>query len=114
MSTKKSEVSKEEWARRKEEWKQKLKESGDNVSEKERHWRGLKAMQNEVRRKILQFIGYGTKKTEEIMNEIQLDEQETNYHLSIIEQAMFIERVEKGWRATPPGIGYLKNVEWVA
>ena len=107
------EPSQEELMKRRKEWERKLKESGKGLSAKEGHRLGLRALRHEVRHNVLKFIGYGLKTTEEIINEIQLDDQEVNYHLSILEQALQIEKTDAGWRATPPGMGYLKNVEWV-
>lgn len=109
---KKSGINREEWAKRKQEWLEKLKRTQKNISPTEDHKRGLRALQNVQRREILRFIGYDVKNFEDIKNEIKLDDSQIQFHLSMLEQALFIEKLNDKWRATPRGIGYLENVEW--
>jgi predicted transcriptional regulator len=97
----------------KEVWLKKLKEQGKLPDPKEDHSRGLRALQNTTRREILMYIGKDTKNTEEIKIDFNLEDSQANFHLSMLEQALFIEKTKTGWRLTPRGIGYLENVELV-
>ena len=109
---KKSGINREVLKKRKQEWLEKLKKTQKLISPTEDHKRGLRALQNVQRREILKFIGYDVKNFEDIKNKLKLDDSQIQFHLSMLEQALFIEKLNDTWRATPRGIGYLENVEW--
>ncbi len=96
---------------RKEKWLKNLEEKGKLHDPKEDHSRGLRALQNRVRREILVFIEKQVKNLEEIMSNFNLSESMATFHLSMLEQALFVEKVKNGWGLTPRGLGYLENVE---
>lgn len=82
-----------------------------DISKKELHSRGLKALQNQIRRKLLRCIGEETCSIEALKKEFDLDEKQLKYHLGMLEHSRVAEKVENGWKLTERGIGYLKNVE---
>jgi DNA-binding transcriptional ArsR family regulator len=95
----------------KEKWLKTLEKEGKLQNPKEDHSRGLRALQNSTRREILRFIGKQVKTIEEIVTHFNSDESTISFHLSMLEQALFIEKVNDRWGLTPRGIGYLENVE---
>ncbi|MCX6678266.1 MAG: winged helix-turn-helix domain-containing protein [Methanothrix sp.] len=77
----------------------------------EDHRFALEVLQLGLRRKMLRFIAGGMRSNEQIAKELDLGVTLAEYHLQMLEKALVIERAEGGWRATPTGLLYLKNVE---
>ena len=77
----------------------------------EGHRFALEVMQLGLRRQILKFISGGMKSREQIEREFHLRADQAEYHLSMLEKALVVERGEGGYRATPTGILYLEKVE---
>ncbi|MCJ7445459.1 MAG: hypothetical protein MUO26_13210 [Methanotrichaceae archaeon] len=68
-------------------------------------------LQLRVRRDIMKFIGMGIKTKMEIEKTFGLSEKVTGLHISLLEKAEMIERVDEGYRSTLIGTAYLKNFE---
>lgn len=73
------------------------------------HARDFRTMMNPVRRDIIKSIGCEAKTTEELGEELNLEEDQLTYHLSMVEQTMYIQSTKEGWKLTPRGIGFLNN-----
>lgn len=76
----------------------------------EDHKRGMQAMQNPIRRQIVKLLHKGMS-PDEMAREIDIDEQQVEYHLSMLEEALFVEQEGGRYMLTPRGEGYLKNVK---
>jgi len=77
----------------------------------EDHRFALEVLQLGLRRKILRFVGSGTRTKEEIVKEFCLRDEQAHYHLALLEKALVIEHIENCFSATPTGVLYLENVE---
>ncbi|TXT64318.1 MAG: putative Transcriptional regulator [Promethearchaeota archaeon] len=75
------------------------------------HSLAFRTMMSSTRRKILQYIGEEIKSTEEICENFNMDETQIKYHLSMLEQALYIIESPLGWKATPSGIGFILNTK---
>jgi len=104
-------MKKEDMQERKQKWLKKLEEEGKLTDPKEDHSRGLRALQNPTRREVLKFIGDNIVPFRKIKSHFNMDESSLRFHLTMLEQALYIEQVNNDWRLTPRGIGYLKIVE---
>ncbi len=104
MNNKKLEKSKSLWLK-------KLENEGKLLNPKEDHRRGLRALQNKTRRALLKYIGENIKEFEDIKIYFNLNDSEAKFHLSMLEYALFIERINSGYKLTLRGLGYLNNVE---
>jgi predicted transcriptional regulator len=80
-----------------------------NINHKEDHSRAYRTMMNQTRRKLLKFIGENTRTIEQIKTEFEEEQDQIDYHLSMLEQLFYIMSTESGWKATPRGIGFLYN-----
>lgn len=81
----------------------------EDMDHKEDHARAYRTLSNPIRREILEFIECEVKKFEEINEELDIEEDQLKYHLSMLEQLNFLMDTESGWKATPRGIGFLYN-----
>ena len=81
----------------------------ENMDHKLDHSRAYRTMMNQTRRILLKFIGENTRTTEQIKNEFKEAQNQIEYHLSMLEQLLYIMNTESGWKATPRGIGFLYN-----
>ena len=77
----------------------------------EGHRFALEVLQLAVRRDILKFIGEEIRSAEEVATEFDIDERRAAFHLAMLERALVIEPVTGGYRSTPTGLLYIKNVE---
>ncbi|KQC15763.1 MAG: hypothetical protein APR56_12365 [Methanosaeta sp. SDB] len=77
----------------------------------EEHRFALEVLQLRVRRDILKFIAGGVFSTEEIAEKFGIDEGQAAFHLAMLDKALVAEPVSGGYRSTPTGLLYLKNVE---
>ena len=77
----------------------------------EDHRFALEVLQLPLRRRILRYVAGGSKNRAQIEKEFKLNAAQAEYHLSMLEKALVIERVLEEFRATPTGILYLERVE---
>ena len=103
-------------ARRKNEWFEKLEREGKlTKNPTESHKFGLNVLQNTLRREILVFIGNERKSFEEIKDKFNLNNQMANFHLNMLEDAFYVEKMEEERKIfyilTLLGEVYLENVE---
>ena len=106
----------EEAAKRKEEWIAKMKREGKMKEDMtEDHKACLNALQNPVRRNILQALVGQRKTFEEIKTEFKITDYQANYNLNMLESTLCIEKEENEgvtyYVLTPRGEGYVENVE---
>ena len=80
-----------------------------NIDHKEDHSRAYRTMMNQTRRELLKFIGTNIRTFEEIENNFEEESNTLNYHLSMLEQLFYVMNTKTGWKATPRGIGFLRN-----
>lgn len=109
-------MNSDEIARRKKEWFEKLELEGKlTKNPSESHKFGLNVLQNTLRREILVYIGNDRKSFEEIKEKFNLNDQMTNFHLNMLEDALYIEKKEEERKIfyfpTLLGEVYLENVE---
>lgn len=101
---KKLSESKNLWLRKRKYEKYLLNPKEDNIQ----HQRPL---QDKIRREILKFAGKEIITIEDFKNHFNLISSNLKFHLLVLERAIFIEKVNKGWKATPKGVNCLKNFE---
>lgn len=77
----------------------------------EEHRNALLVLQLRLRRDILKFIAGGPKRLEQICERFDLSPERADYHLSMLETALVIERTEQLFGITSTGVLYLENVE---
>jgi len=77
----------------------------------EEHHNALIVLQLRIRREILSFIADGPRRREQICQRFNLSPEKADYHLSMLESALVIERIEETLNITSTGTLYLKNVE---
>jgi hypothetical protein len=92
-----------------EEEMQKYLDLGKDVDHKTDHSRAYRTMMNQTRRELLKFIGTDIRTNHQIEKEFQTDFEQLRYHLSMLEQLLYIMYTATGWKATPRGIGFLFN-----
>lgn len=79
------------------------------------HREELVALELNIRREILDFIGFELKKMREIGVELGLNDKELGDHLSLLEKSLLVEQEEGCYRLTPRCQAYLdeaKGYEW--
>jgi len=86
-----------------------FKQLTKNMNHKLDHSRAYRTMMNQTRRKLLKFIGENMRTTEQIKTDFKEAQDQIEYHLSMLEQLLYIMNTESGWKATPRGIGFLYN-----
>ncbi|SFM85165.1 winged helix-turn-helix domain-containing protein [Methanolobus profundi] len=106
----------EEDMRKKHEWMSKLEKEGRlKANPTEDHAIGLRTMQNPIRRKILKLLYGGSLSLEEIGEEISLNSSLVKFHVEMLENALYVDRIENSeplaYQISPRGEGYLVNVE---
>lgn len=109
-------MNSDEIERRKKEWLEKLEREGKlTKNPTESHKFGLKVLQNTMRREILVSLGNERKSFEEIKEKFNLNDSMVNFHLNMLEDALYIEKKEEKGKIyyfpTMLGEGYLENVE---
>lgn len=77
----------------------------------EDHRFALEVLQLWLRRRMLKFIGPGTKTLDEVAKEFGIKADLAEYHLALLEKALVIERVDGFYRSTFIGKAYLENVK---
>jgi len=84
-------------------------EETNKIDHKLDHSRAYRTMMNEARRELLKFIGYDVRSLDDIKNEFKLGEDQLNYHLSMLQQCLYVIESVEGWKSTPRGLGFLEN-----
>jgi len=79
----------------------------EHIDPKEEHDHLYSVMTNQTRRELLKFIDTNARSFNEIKENFQLDDDQLQYHLSMLEQLFFLINMESGWKATPRGLGFL-------
>ena len=91
-----------------------MKREGKLTRNPEDHKFGLKVLQNTTE-EILISLGSERKSFEEIKEKFNLNDSMANFHLNMLEDALYIEKVEEEGKTfyipTPRGEGYVENVE---
>jgi predicted transcriptional regulator len=89
----------------------------DNENDEARWWEGpeghrfaLEVLQLGLRRRMLRSVASGRRDIERIKEELSLGTSQAQYHLSMLEKALVIERTKEGWRATHIGLLFLDKV----
>ena len=77
----------------------------------EDHRFALEVLQLPQRRRILRFLAGGSKTRAEIEAEFSLSSTQAEYHLSMLEKALVVERAQSGFKATQTGMLYLERVD---
>jgi hypothetical protein len=77
----------------------------------EGHRFALEVLQLGLRRRMLRSIVAGRRDIEQIKEDLCLGNFQAEYHLSMLEKALVIERTKEGWRATPIGLLFLERLE---
>ena len=91
--------------------------SPDETSQ-DRGWQGaeghrfaLEVLQLPLRRRMLRLMASGMNAAQQLGAELNLSSPLVEYHLSMLEKALVIERHEAGWRVTSTGLLFLEKVE---
>ncbi|MFX1389292.1 MAG: hypothetical protein ACFE9Z_04420 [Promethearchaeota archaeon] len=80
-----------------------------NIDHKKDHSLAYRTMMNPIRRDLLKYIGTDMRTFEQILGNFELEEDQIRYHLSMLEQLVYVMNTERGWIATPRGIGFIYN-----
>jgi predicted transcriptional regulator len=76
----------------------------------------LIALEADIRREILDFIGFELKKLEEIGKELGVEDKELSEHIDKLEKALLLEKDGECYKLTPRCVAYLdgcEGYEWV-
>ncbi|MDD1730899.1 MAG: hypothetical protein CG440_1773 [Methanosaeta sp. NSM2] len=91
--------------------------SPDETSQ-DRGWQGaeghrfaLEVLQLPLRRRMLRLMASGMNAAQQMGAELNLSSPLVEYHLSMLEKALVIQRHEAGWRVTSTGLLFLEKVE---
>jgi len=79
------------------------------------HRQELVALELDIRREILDFIGFELIRMREIGEELGLNDEELGDHLTLLEKALLVEQEENRYRLTPRCRAYLDEAngyEW--
>lgn len=90
-------------------WKQKLDEHGWGGDPAEAHRRALHALQNPIRREILELLRDKSLTVEEVVNHLNLDERTLRFHLQFLKDTFFITLEENIIDLTPLGVAYTRH-----
>ena len=75
------------------------------------HKFALDVLQLGLRRSILRFIGIKIRSKRDIEKNFGLSSSMAEFHLSMLEKALVVERFEDDFKITPTGILYLEKVD---
>jgi DNA-binding CsgD family transcriptional regulator len=91
--------------------------SPDDI-DSDRGWEGpeghrfaLEVLQLTLRRSMLRLVAGGIKDAEQIGQALKISPALVEYHLTMLEKALVVERSGEGWRATPTGLLFLEKVD---
>jgi len=83
----------------------------ESIDKKQDHSNAYRTMSNEMRREILNFIGYEVRSIEKMKVKFNLDADQLKYHLSMLEHSLYVVESSEGWKSTPRGIGFMENAQ---
>ncbi len=103
----------EELMDRRQEWYEQAKKDGKlKANPTEDHKAGLKALQNPVRRHILESLGEGKMTFDEVMDKFDLNDVQAKLDLDMLVDTLYIEKEdEETYVITPRGEAFLVNVD---
>ncbi len=98
---------------RRQEWYEKAKKEGKlKENPTEDHRAGLKAMQNPVRRHMLEAMGEGKMTFDEVKAKFDLNNVQAKLNLDMLVDTLYIEKDgENTYIVTPRGEAFLANVD---
>lgn len=98
---------------RRDEWYEQAKKDGKlKANPTEDHKAGLKALQNPVRRHILESLGEGKMTFNEIKDKFDLNDVQAKLNLDMLVDTLYIEKEdETTYVVTPRGEAFLANVD---
>lgn len=79
----------------------------EHIDPKDEHDHLYRTMSNQTRRQLLKTIDRNAMPLKELKKRLQIDNDQLQYHLSMLEQLFFLMETESGWKATPRGLGFL-------
>ena len=99
--------------KRRDEWYEKAKKEGKlKRNPTEDHRAGLKAMQNPVRRHMLEAMGEGKMTFDEVKAKFDLNNVQAKLNLDMLEDTLYIEKEDENtYVVTPRGEAFLANVD---
>ena len=77
----------------------------------EGHRFALEVLQLTMRRRMLRLVASGMKDAEQIGQSLKISPALVEYHLSMLEKALVIERSGEGWKVTSTGLLFLEKVD---
>ena len=90
--------------------------SPDDI-DSDRGWEGpeghrfaLEVLQLSLRRQMLRLVAGGMKDAIQIGQALKISPALVEYHLSMLEKALVIERSSEGWKVTSTGLLFLEKV----
>jgi len=108
-------MKKEEIEKEKNEWIERLKKDGKITDVEKLRKSGLFAIQNPVRRKIIEFMGRSEQVVtiDMISKWLNLDKNQVKFHLGMLETALFVNKKDEDtYSLTPRGVAYVENADW--
>ncbi|MEM3586568.1 MAG: winged helix-turn-helix domain-containing protein [Candidatus Jordarchaeaceae archaeon] len=91
------------------EWKNKIYEYGWKGDPTEAHRRALHALQNPIRREILELLREKALTLEELVDCLNLDEKTLRFHLQFLKDTFFITLEKNVVDLTPLGVAYTRH-----
>jgi len=79
----------------------------EHIDPKDEHDHLYRTMMNQTRRDLLKTIDRDAMPFDGLKEHLQIDDDQLQYHLSMLEQLFFLMETESGWKATPRGLGFL-------
>ncbi|MBD3216001.1 MAG: hypothetical protein GF311_25540 [Candidatus Lokiarchaeota archaeon] len=77
------------------------------IDPKEEHDHLYSLITNQTRHNLLKIIDTNVRSFKEIKDKIRLEDEQLNYHLSMLEDVFFIMNSKSGRKASPRGLGFL-------
>ncbi|MEM2145366.1 MAG: winged helix-turn-helix domain-containing protein [Candidatus Jordarchaeaceae archaeon] len=90
-------------------WKNKVYEYGWKGDPTEAHRRALHALQNPIRREILELLKDKALTLGELVNHFKMDEKTLRFHLQFLKDTFFITLEENIIDLTPLGVAYTRH-----
>jgi DNA-binding transcriptional ArsR family regulator len=99
--------------RRRDEWYEKVKKEGKlKANPTEDHKAGLKAMQNPIRRHIVESLGEGKMTFDEVKEKFDLNDVQARLNLDMLVDTLYVDKEDdKTYVISPRGEAFLENVD---
>ncbi len=103
----------DELMKKRQEWYEKAKKEGKlKENPTEDHKAGLKAMQNPVRRHILESLGEGKMTFDEVKARFDLNDVQARLNLDMLVDTLYVDKEDdKTYVISPRGEAFLENVD---